>query len=175
MNSQDGYIRGGRQKVANATFNESAFTGNVNYTGIAGLNLGASVFYQSDIDQTAAGETSALLTALHANYRKGGFGLRALYAAWNLDGDVDAAAEDQSGYYIEPSYRFDLAEDYGEIGFFVRFSDYNYFDSESVAKEREITSYGVNYWPTENVVLKADVQNVKNDNDAINLGFGYQF
>jgi hypothetical protein len=175
LDSQDGYIRGGRQKVAKATFNESAFTGNVNYTGIAGLNLGASVFYQSDIDQTAAGETSALLTALHANYRKGGFGLRALYAAWDLDGDVDAAAEDQSGYYIEPSYRFDLAEDYGEIGFFVRFSDYNYFDSESVAKEREVTSYGVNYWPTENVVLKADVQNVKNDNDSINLGFGYQF
>jgi hypothetical protein len=46
---------------------------------------------------------------------------------------------------------------------------------KSGAKEREVTSYGVNYWPTENVVLKADVQNVKNDNDAINLGFGYQF
>jgi hypothetical protein len=196
LDSNDGYIRGGRQKVANANFSEQAFTGRINYSGIAGLNVGASVFYQSDIDQTKKtttvstvdlgsgaitetdtvtpdGETSGLLTVLHMDYKNGGFGLRGIYAEWKLSGDVDAAAESQSGYYIEPSYRWTASEQYGDVGVFLRFSDFEYYKSS--LKEKEITTVGVNYWPVENVVLKADYQNTKGDDSSINLGFGYQF
>lgn len=201
LDSNDGYIRGGRQKVANANFTEQAFTGRVNYSGIPGLNIGASVFYQGDINQSdvvtttttytnnpstnevtptttsttvADGETSALLKVIHLDYKKNGFGLRAVYADWDLSGDVVAAAEDQNGYYIEPSYRWTASEKYGDLGIFYRKAKFDYFKSGSL-KRNKVDTIGINYWPTENVVLKADYESIQNSNNKINLGFGYQF
>ncbi|MGJ8639928.1 MAG: porin [Opitutaceae bacterium] len=169
-----GYIRGGRQKVASAPNEEAAFTGRVKYTGIAGLEVAASVFYQDDLAQTdAAADYSGLLTTAHVDYSVDNFRIRALYAQWDLSGDVALDAEKQKGFYIEPSYRFELSEKYGDLGAYVRYSDFEYYNGS--LKEKEIYELGVNYWPTDNVVFKADYQDVVDSEDAINLGVGYQF
>ncbi|NCG08512.1 MAG: porin [Verrucomicrobia bacterium] len=173
LNTDDGYIRGGRQKVAKAVLNEAAISGRLRYTGIPGLDLGCAFFYQNDLNQ-GTGETSGLLKSFHAIYQKGGFGLRALYADWDLSGAVAAGAESQGGYYIEPSYRWNAFGKYGDLGAFVRYSEYEYFKVTQL--EKAYTTFGFNYWPTAGVVLKADLQKESAADDYdLNLGFGYQF
>lgn len=176
-----GVIRSGRQKVSEAINEEAAFVGRVKYTGVAGLEVAASAFYQDDLAQSAAQDVSGLLTEAHVDYTKGGFRIRALYARWDLDGTISADAEEQFGYYIEPSYRWSISDQYGDLGVYFRFSDYEYYDGAALS-ENEIYEIGVNYWPTPNVVFKADVQDTQ-DSDQLNgkgdivynLGLGYQF
>lgn len=177
----DGVIRGGRQKVANAINDEAAFFGRVKYTGIAGLEVAASVLYQDDLDQSTSVDVSGLLSEAHIDYTTGGFRIRALYARWDLDGTISADAEEQYGYYIEPSYRWGVSERYGDVGVYVRFSDYEYYTG-TLLSNNEIYEIGINYWPTENVVFKADVQDISSSDQmaskgstAFNFGFGYQF
>jgi hypothetical protein len=188
LDGADGYIRSGRQKVSKATNDEAALAGRVKYTGIAGLEIAASVLYQDDLDQSTNADYSGLLSTTHIAYTTGGFSIRALYARWDLDGDIASDAEEQYGYYIEPSYRWELSEKYGDLGIYARFSDYEYFyvkDSKNISElyENKIYEVGVNYWPTDNVVFKLDYQDT-NDADqyqkdgidsVVNLGVGYQF
>jgi len=182
LNAQDGYIRGGRQKVSEAINDEAALAGRVKYTGIAGLEIAASVLYQDDLDQSKGGKDySGLLSTAHIQYTTGGFSLRALYARWDLDGDIDSDAESQYGYYIDPSYRWTLSEKYGDIGIYARFSDYEYFKKKLY--ENKVYEFGVNYWPTDNVVFKLDYQDTSDADQfqddgidsVVNLGVGYQF
>ena len=179
LDVEDGVIRGGRQKVSKAVNEEAAVTGRVKYTGIAGLEVAASILYQDDLDQSSGAgnvdaDYSGLLSTAHIDYSNGNFRLRALYARWDLDGEVAADAEEQTGYYIEPSYRWELSDHYGDLGIYTRYSDLEYYKDAS-AKENEILEVGVNYWPTDNVVFKADYQNFVDADDAFNLGVGYQF
>jgi hypothetical protein len=172
-------IRNGRQKVAKAVNEEAAIAGRVKYTGIAGLEVAASALYQDDLAQTdMTANISGLLSTAHIDYSTGNFRLRALYARWDLDGDVAADAEEQTGFYIEPSYRWELSDKYGDLGVYARYSDLEYYGKGEVTssrKENEIFEVGINYWPTDNVVFKADYQNFVDAEDAVNLGVGYQF
>jgi hypothetical protein len=181
-------IRSGRQKVSEATNDEAALAGRIKYTGIAGLELAASIFYQDDLAQSSKDDFSGLLTTTHAVYQNGGFALRALYSRWDLSGDInDSDAEEQYGYYIEPSYRWSVSEQYGDVGVYARYSNYEFYRWGAI-QENEIYEVGINYWPTDNVVFKADYQYTgdadefqrasagKDDIDSIfNLGVGYQF
>ena len=113
--SGDFKVRSGRQKVSEARADTGAATGRVRFTGIAGLELGAAVNYQSDLAQDQAGDSiDAFLYEVHAAYRSGPFGVRALYASWQIDDAINmvaAGADEQSGFYVEPSYR--LCERWG--------------------------------------------------------------
>ena len=175
LDVEEGYIRGGRQKVSKAVNEEAALTGRVKYTGIAGLEVAASVLYQDDLAQSVDADYSGLLSTAHIDYSNGNFRLRALYARWDLDGDVHADAEEQTGYYIEPSYRWKLSDQYGDLGIYTRYSDLEYINKKFALTKSEILEVGVNYWPTENVVFKADYQNFVDADDVFNLGVGYQF
>lgn len=177
----NGVIRGGRQKVANAINDEPAFITRVKYTGIAGLEVGGSVYYQDDLAQGSPEDVSGVLSEAHIDYKTGGFGIRALYARWDMSGTADSAAEEQYGYYIEPSYRWTVSEKYGDLGVYVRFSEYEYYTGTALS-ENEIYEIGINYWPAANVVFKADLQDISDSDQmsskgstAFNLGFGYQF
>ena len=169
-----GYFRGGRQKVASAVANNWASAARVKYTAIPGLELAGSVFYQSDLVQNETYKQSGLLTSVHAVYQKDGFGLRALYAGWKLDGDdLEEEAKKQSGFYIEPSYKWSLGDTPYSIGVYARYSDLEYFDGE--LNEKKFTEYGVSFYPAESVVFKADLVAEKDGDDIVNLGVGYQF
>lgn len=182
LNRDDGKIRSGRKKVAKAPLEEPAFTGRVKYTGISGLEVAASILYQDDLAQTDDMiDYSGFLKEAHVDYSTGGFRVRALFAHWNFDGDISDEADTQYGFYLEPSYRFELSEKYGDLGFYARYSEYEHFDG-TVLSENEIVEAGVNYWPTDNVVFKADIQDISDAEEfeskgdiAVNLGFGYQF
>lgn len=169
--------RSGRQKTSNASGNDLAYTARVKWTGLAGVEIAGSVQHQTDMTQgTDPTAGSANLYELHTVLNKGPFGLRALYAMWDLDGAGPAAAgaDEQMGWYVEPSFR--LSEQWGV------FARYNVWDNKAGAdldSEKKQIDAGVNYWPHPDVVLKADYQQQDNENgqdqDGFNLGVGYQF
>ena len=173
-------IRGGRQKVAKATAENLAYTGRVKYTAVAGLELAATLQYQTDITQGGANFTApidkadATLLEAHAIYQINNFTVRALYARWDIDGDEAKAIgrDEQTGWYVEPSYEFNE-----KVGVFARYSEYDNNAGNSDSTTVESTSVGVNYYLHENVVLKADYENLggAKDSSGFNLGFGYQF
>ncbi len=172
-------VRSGRQRTSEADANDLGTTGRIQWTGIAGVKVSASVQYQQDVTQGKDGTAgNAWLYETHAIVQRGPFGLRALYAMWDLDGSGPKAigADEQSGFYIEPSYKF--TPDWGV------FARYNQWDNQAGSNggdtEKKQYTAGLSYWPHPDVVLKADLQmqdnegSSKNDN-GFNLGVGYQF
>ena len=182
LNVDNGFsIRSGRQKVSKAKANDPAATARIKYTGIPGLELAVSAQHQQNMGQgLVAGLESGNLIETHAIWSTGPFTVKALYAAWDIDGyAVEAVGADkQEGFYVEPSLR--LSE---KFGIFARFNQWdNYAGSNSgTAKdtEKEQWDVGVNYWPHEDVVIKADYQYQNNDDgkdqNGLNIGVGYQF
>lgn len=177
-------IRGGRQKVAEATAKDFAFTGRLRYSGMPGVSVSATGQYQSDVTQgdteLSAGGVSATLIEGNLDIRRGMFGLRALVARWDLDGAGPAALgrDEQWGWFVEPSVRFDVGG--SELGLFVR---YSMTDNEAGSDADSAIRYydvGTNIWLHEDVVLKLDVTGVKNpdsskDDTILNAGVGFQF
>ena len=164
------------QKVSNASAENLAYTGRVKYTAIPGLELAATVQYQTDLTQSAIGidDASATLFQAHAIYQVDNFTVRALYATWDIDGAEAKALgrDEQTGWYIEPSYMFNE-----EVGAFARYAEYNNEAGLSSSDAVESTSVGINYYLHENVVLKADIEELggSKDSTGFNIGFGYQF
>lgn len=169
-------IRSGRQKVSEAEAYAPAATTRLKYTGIPGLEVAATAQWQGDITQSSAGGSSAWMGTGHIDYRKGGFGLRALGGAWNLNGSLPAAMglDQQWGAYVEPSYRFELFG--GVMGVFGRFNQV-----EAAAGDFRQYDAGLAFWPIENIVFKLDYSRIApfsgggEDQDLFNIGFGYVF
>jgi phosphate-selective porin len=171
-------VRSGRQKVAEALADDFAYTARLKWTGIPGVELGSSIQYQEDITQSQDPDAgSAVLWEAHAAIQKGNFGLRALYATWDLDGDgpESVGADEQTGWYIEPSYKL-----LDNVGVFTRYSEWDNRAGDSSDSEVEEWALGVNWWLDPQVVVKFDYQDQDaedetNEYDGFNVGIGYQF
>ncbi len=178
-------VRDARQRNAQADAEDLAATGRIKYNGIPGLTVGAAIQYNRGVTQgNTAGllatddkDQDAVLAALNAEWQRGPFTARALYARFDVDSDTAKALNRdlQQGYYLEAGYRF-----LPDVGAFVR---YNVYDDirRSIAPNDDFevkqTDVGINYWLNPNVVFKADyqLQSGADDDDGINLGVGYQF
>jgi len=177
--AEDHYaVRDGRQKGAKAEFNSTAWTGRLRWLGVPGLELSASVQYQEDVTQESdplAG--GAWLYTGHVAWQRGGFGLRALYASWSLDGEgpKSVGADRQDGWYLEPSWRFN-----DHWGVFARYSQWDNLAGSTADTGYAQTDVGVNFWLHPQVVFKFDYQDQDAPDgmaewDGWNLGVGYQF
>lgn len=188
-------IRDGRGKTGRQTANDPIFATRIKYTGLPGLELAASVLHQTDLGQsdnpdggsaqssrTSADVGSGTLFSTHAIYNHaigpGTFTGKALYAQWHLDVDAPGfeAAQDQLGFFIEPSYR--MPTSIGDVGVYGRYQYLDYF--RGVDRKYDIWEAGANWWPHDNVVLKADYifkdgQDGFGDESGFDLGLGYQF
>ncbi|NNC89546.1 MAG: porin [Akkermansiaceae bacterium] len=176
MGSDAFRIRSGREKVSEAPAKEAAVTGRVRWSGTPGVDLSAFAQYQPDITQTTSPEdNSATLVGATAHLQRGGFGLRALAAQWSIDGAMPRAlgVDDQYGYYVEPSYTVMLGNG-SRVGVFGRYNYYHYAKGEVMQYDA-----GINFWPIDQVVLKADWSHLeekgKEAEDIFNLGVGYSF
>jgi hypothetical protein len=178
-------VRSGRQKTSEADASDLAYTGRIKYTGVPGLELAASINYQTDPSQVSGdGLDEGILYETHAVYQRGPFALRALYAQWDLDGSAAKAHgnDTQSGWYIEPSYK-----PWQKLGLYARYEDVDAELNSDRNDRFEQWEFGANYWPLEDVVLKIDyrsrnydstsiaVSQEYSDFDAFDLGIGYQF
>ncbi len=170
-------VRSGRQKVAQASAADPAATLALSWR-VPGLTVGGAAQYQSDITQGTDPEAGgAWLGEVHMELRRGPWGLRALFAEWRLNGPgpESLGADRQYGWYIEPSCRPIEA-----IGVFVRYNEWdNQAGSVSASSRKRQWDAGVNWWPHEQIVVKADYQWQDNadgrDQYGFNLGLGYEF
>jgi len=169
--------RKGRQKVGKANAKDLAGTARIKWTAIPGLELAGSVQYQSDITQSTdntAGD--AMLYTAHAVFQNAPFSLRALYALWDLNGSgpESLGADEQSGFYIEPSWKINH-----QLGLFARYNQWDNQAGNSSDSEKKQMDIGINYWPHENIIIKADYMKQafddKKGQKGFNLGFGYSF
>jgi hypothetical protein len=178
-------VRSGRQKTSEALANDLAYTGRLKYTGIPGLELAASINYQTDASQDGGdGLDEGILYETHAIFQKGPFALRALYAQWDFDGSAAKVNgnDDQSGWYIEPSYK-----PWEKLGLYARYEDVDAELNQDRNQRFDQWEIGANYWPHEDVVLKVDYRSRNYDNtniavspeysdfNAFDLGIGYVF
>jgi len=167
-------IRDGRQNTSEATANNLAGTARVKYTGISGLELAGTVQYQDDMTQDSSDDIgSATLVETHARWSIADFTLTGLYARWDIDGDGASSTQTdvQDGAYIEVSYKLNP-----KFGVFARQNEWDNGGSGDTSQKQ--ANVGFNYWPHENVVLKADYQaqnDIAGNFDGVNLGIGYQF
>ena len=169
--------RDGRQKVGKAKADDMAFTGRLKYTAIPGLEIAASVQVQQDVHQGEGEAIGGTLFETHMAWQRDDFQLRALYAQWDFDSAINniaLGADEQSGFYIEPSYR--ISE---KLGLFARYSEYDNLAGSAVDTAVEQFDIGLNYWLHPNVVFKMDYQNQdtpsKTGYDGFNMGVVYSF
>ena len=169
--------RDGRQKVGKAKADNVAFTGRLKYTAIPGLEIATSVQVQQDVHQGEGEAIGGTLFETHVAWQRDDFQLRALYAQWDFDSAINniaLGADEQSGFYIEPSYR--ISE---KLGLFARYSEYDNLAGSAVDTAVEQFDIGLNYWLHPNVVFKMDYQNQdtpsKTGYDGFNMGVGYSF
>ncbi len=181
----DGFsIRSGRGGLSKEDASDPIIAARVKYTGIPGLELASTILHQTDMEQSETGIPigGGTLYEAHVIYSHsigpGTFSGRALLALWDLEINNPAAhdAENQYGWYIEPSYR--IPTTMGDIGVYGRFEQLEYFKNS--LKKSNIWSTGVNWWLHKNVVLKGTYfYEDKRDGSAnvrgFDLGIGYQF
>lgn len=184
-------VRSGRRRASEAPAHSGALTGRLKYTGLPGIELAASLSHHFDVTQGQGDELNgqkvpATLFEAHMAARYKGFGLRTLYGVWDIRGQqARALGRDRAyGFFVEPSYRFDLPVLWplfpeSMLGLFYRYETYNTRAGLSVFPADRRHVVGVNFWPIPNIVLKGDYlfhtnaleQNIR----GLNLGIGYQF
>lgn len=184
LKSSEGKIKDGRQRGSKADGSDLAYTARLKYTGLPGVEFGVTWHQQADMSQggakVAGTDMNASLAEAHVALKRGAFGLRALYAEWDLNDAAMAAADrkrsGQKGWYVEPSFKV-----LPEVGIFARYSVWDNEAADAADSEWQESSVGVNWWLHERAVLKADLQrrddpNPANpDQDGFNVGLGFSF
>ncbi len=191
-----GWIRSGRLGSSkNAPF-DPAFVGRIDYTGVNGLVVGASMYYgggsnlkdpkPEDNIQDVSGLTTTMFD-IHARYENGPFAAYGLYTQTNLDGAEklsSTAAEKASGYYGNISY--DIGGLVGieyKMPVFAQYENYNPVEKtvdgqNEDAFETETVTIGFNFFPTDQTVLKLDYEMDDVNGQEINtvsVGLGFIF
>jgi hypothetical protein len=181
-------IRKMRQSGIKSDAEDFGFVARLDYNGFPGLNIGGS-YFTGDAGQgnAALDDVTTSVGEVHAGFNYKGFNVRGLYAMSliknarkvALDGNTDVAAKGK-GYYVNAAYNI------GEWTPFVRYEAYNDKEKSYTATgirndksdDIKITTLGLNYNPTENVVLKADYvirDNRGTDDNRFELGIGWAF
>lgn len=169
----------------------------LNWNGVPGLNLGASVFTgQSDQSQPEVPASArTTLWETHARWRPGPWDFSALYAQGDISktAALNAAAEDTAmpipkrffGWYLQGAVQ---AWSHGTYALspFVRYERVNTADRfaslpegvEAAAGDTEkVVTFGANFNLNPNLVLKIDYQDFRVDDDLnrFDLGLGLMF
>ena len=193
INAKNGWIRSGRLGASKKAAFDPAFVGRVDYTGINGLKVGASVYYGggSNLKDDAINDVSGLNTTMfdiHAVYDNGPFSAYGLYTQTNLDGAEklnSGAVEKASGYYANVSY--DLSDVVGieyKLPVFAQYQNYNPVEKtvdglNEDKHQTEIVTIGMNFFPVDQAVIKVDYAmkdvNGLDKEDIFSLGIGFIF
>jgi len=165
--------------------------GRLEYTGLPGFSLGASL-YSAGAAQKTPGIKTAQVTLWDADvrYRKMGFDLSALYAKTHIgDASQISAAVGQTiggrqyGWNVEGAYHVDqLTEAAWDLVPFIRFE---MIDTQAdvpdtlhtPGSERQILTAGMAFFPHPDVALKGDLERWRDDTGtaAYRYNFGLAF
>ena len=196
-------LRGGRQKGGKAKAEDLAWVGRVDWEGVEGLLVGASL-YSGGAGQdlgTAGGasiDATTTLYELHAQYECAGWSLRGLFtegrvsdvadlnAALGLSG-MESVGKQLRGYYVEGAFDvFTLLEESTQsLSPFLRWESFDTqadvpagFQSDP-ANDVDILTFGLAWQPMDQIILKLDYQDIDDGAgtgvDQWNVALGYIF
>jgi hypothetical protein len=200
FSAKDG-LRSGRQKAYKSKSEDLALAGRLVYTNIPGFQFGTSFYLgNSAQDLSDVGDVGVAIAEADFKYTRGKFDFRGEYAMVTIsDADKlnqalgktsgkDAIAEQLKGWYLEGAYRFlhdILPATSHDANIFVRYEEFDtQHDMPSGYKanpeyDRTAWTFGLSYYPVENVVIKGDLQRVENGDgntdELFNLGLGWHF
>ncbi|MDF1883533.1 porin [Sulfurimonas sp. SAG-AH-194-C21] len=161
--------RGGSYKIENP---RSAGVARIDYTGLDGLFIGAGVYADERI----------LMTDIHGEYKIAGARFYGAYAKVSRSGTIANSTQVTESYggFLNASYDFaSLLGMEQEVSLFTQYENYNPQATRANGTNGDDTTditFGANYFPLEQVVLKADyVLSNKGDVDlniaSVSLGF----
>ena len=196
-------IRSARQKGNRAFAEDFTSVTRVDYSpeSIPGFLIGSSVHFGDTGQGQKFGGRSAsahlLMYEFHAQYRYRGLHLRGLYVRGDID-NADILSADPEikgpishsiwGYYLEAAYDllpWLLPGTKQSLSPFYRYERFN--TQEDVPRgftpdpfqNRTVNTFGVNYKPHPNVVIKGDLRIFDSQGgdlaDEVNIGFGFAF
>ncbi|HEU4604019.1 MAG TPA: FlxA-like family protein [Steroidobacteraceae bacterium] len=184
------------QELALARAADASAFGALNYSGVAGLLVGGSIF-TGGAGQAQPGYSGSKVTLweTHARWSPAAFQLSALYAHGSISktarinttlvGNPMLIPEEFFGWYVEAAYRA-IERDTWSLAPFVRYERVNtgssYADigqgfTPSALGDQKVWTGGLNLWLSAGVVLKADYLDFRDERgaDRIDLGIGYAF
>ena len=188
-NVTEKWIRSGRVgSEENGPMQRVAFVGRLDYTGIAGLLAGGSVYYGAATQGRPSG-VDAFIYEMHGVYEHSGFKLKGVYTAMsvsNAERIFAEAADGAEGYYVNAEYNvLAQAATSKRLPLFVQYEHYNPVSSVAGGPrpdyEQTDTTVGLNYFPLDQVVLKADYamtdyhDSTREDYNTFSLGLGFIF
>ncbi len=153
----EGGLRDWRQKGSNALANNPALAARLDWMGMDGLVLGASLFSGDSGQDTSVVNYEDLpttMTDVHFQYDQGGFRVRGLWADGNIGRD-SGTDEELDGWYVEAGYDLLAGSDLS-LTPFIRTSTHD-LDAESISlSEVESTTFGLAWQPIPDIIFKAD-------------------
>jgi len=194
-------LRGGRQKGSKAKAEDFGWTGRLDYVGTPGLVVGVSGYFgdsgQGLSDTAGTIDVSTQIVEGHVDWRWKGLDLRLLHAQAELDDvqrlndalsltGIDSIGEEMTGSYIQAGYDvFTRRKGNAQLTPYVRWESVNTQDEVPAgfginpATDTTIVTFGIDYKPIPQLVIKLDFQDTSNDANSgfeqINLGMGYVF
>lgn len=192
-----GGLRGGRQSGNRAAVDDFAGVLRLDWTGTPGLLLGGSTYYgnagQDGVDGAGnpVPDLGTLILEAHADFRRGPWVARALFATALIEeaGAFNASTGNNlgdrlQGYYFEVGCDVLTAVSAGTTQALTPFVRYEDIDTQASlpagftadrSQRDEILTFGVNYKPIDQIVLKVDFDAARKSNDSFNILLGYVF
>lgn len=200
-------IRNGRIKDV-TSLSDPVFTGRVDFhpwqnalaNSDQALRIGLSGYFggadnASGGGGNGAGDIDISMTSADFEYSVGKFDFRGVIARTEIDGAAElnnGVADETFGWYLEAGYHFmpdewktgKLAKSDAVV--FVRYEDIDTQykmpsgETASPTKDREEITFGINFYPSPNFVVKVDYQLLDDASgngrdDQLNLGIGWAF
>ena len=188
-------IRKGRGKVAEAISNNLAAVGRLEYTGIPGVGIGVSGYVgNAGQDDPVLDDTRITVAEVDVRWRRSVLELTGLFATVKIDDTAklnalteEVIGEEIRGWYLEGAVHLGdlfLPEDQNLVAF-VRHEQFNTQEEVATgfaadpANDRQVTIFGLAYFPTDNVAIKADVESWEDETGEdwrqVNLGLAYEY
>ena len=188
-------IRSGRQKGAEAMWNTTNVSFDLDWYGVNGLKLGFSGYFgDSNVDEgvDVPGVGISML-GLDARYTKDRFGMRGQYITTSIDGseEYNTAWESDlgskmNGWYIETSYNLMGSDKTERLDLFARYSNYDTHAGAAGSLtrndeyNRNVLTTGLSWHVAKGAAFKIDYQILGNEGpddntSVINFGMGFWF
>jgi len=188
-------IRSGRQKGAEAMWNTTNVSFDLDWYGVNGLKLGFSGYFgDSNVDEGVdVPGVGISMIGLDARYTKDRFGMRGQYITTSIDGseEYNTAWESDlgskmNGWYIETSYNLMGSDKTERLDLFARYSNYDTHAevagslTRNDEYNRNVLTTGLSWHVAKGAAFKMDYQILGNegpDNNTsvINFGMGFWF
>ena len=194
------WIRGARQKGAEAKSEDFGTFLRLDVTPLEGLSLGVSHYTSKNSQEDESlGDSKVSLSEVHSTYSAAGFDFKALFTQGSLtDTDlIQSVTGELLGSKVQGAYAilsYDIAKwvpflNGKSLPLFVSHETYNLHDEVETGNtadpilEKTISTVGINFKPHSNVVIKADYQFRSNESDdeskkeydKFELGLGWIF